>query len=109
MGARIANIVLGVWLFISAFLWPHTYTQMTNSWILGVLCVVFALVALSAPPARYLNTALAVWLFISAFAFTANSQGTVWNNAIVAVLIFFFSMVPSGAAMLPTTRPPRTA
>jgi len=47
--ARIVNIVLGVWLFISAFLWPHTYAQMTNTWILGVLCVVFALVAMRVP------------------------------------------------------------
>ncbi|MHB8419053.1 MAG: SPW repeat domain-containing protein [Myxococcales bacterium] len=108
MAARIANIVLGVWLFISAFLWPHNYAQMTNTWVLGVLCVIFALVALTAPPARYLNTALAVWLFISAFALPTHLQGTIWNNAVAAVLIFFFSLVPSEQTMLPT-RPPRTA
>ncbi len=109
MGAQIANIVLGVWLFVSAFVWPHNYAQMTNTWILGILCVVFALIALSAPPARYLNTALAVWLFISAFAFANTNAATVWNNAIVGVAIFVLSMVPAGVGMLPTTRPPRTA
>jgi hypothetical protein len=93
--ARIANVILGVWLFISAFAWLHSSAQFTNTWILGVLQVIFALVALfSAPQARYLNTALAIWLFISAFALPRLSIGTTWNNAIVAILTFLFSLVP---------------
>ena len=66
--ARIVNIILGIWLVVSAFLWPHSYAQMNNAWIVGVLCVAFALVAMRVPEARYLNTLLAVWLFISVWA-----------------------------------------
>ncbi len=95
--ARLINVLLGVWLFISAFLWPHTYEQMTNTWILGVLCVVFALIAMRVPQARYLNTALAVWLFISAFALPRATTGTLWNNILVAIAIFVVSLAPSGA------------
>ena len=94
-GARIVNLVLGIWLFISAFVWPHTTAQMTNTWILGVLTVIFALVAMRFPPVRYLNTILAIWLFISAFALHRLNNGTVWNNALVAIVIFFLSLVPS--------------
>ena len=116
-GARIVNLVLGIWLFISAFVWTHTTAQMTNTWILGVLTVIFALVAMRFPPVRYLNTVLAIWLFISAFALHRLNNGTVWNNALLAVVIFFLSLVPSTAQperadrTLPThdTQHPRTA
>jgi hypothetical protein len=104
--ARFVNIVLGIWLFISAFIWPHTYAQMTNTWILGVLCVAFALIAMRVPEARYLNTILAVWLFISVWALPSVSVGTQWNNAIVAILIFFVSLAP-GYLTGPGTTTPR--
>ena len=106
--ARIVNIVLGIWLFISAFIWPHAYAQMTNTWICGVLCVAFAVIAMRVPEARYLNTILAVWLFISVWALPSISVGTQWNNAIVAIVIFFVSLAPSylgGPRARPISRP----
>jgi hypothetical protein len=100
--ARLVNIILGVWLFISAFIWPHTTAQMTNTWICGVLCVVFALVAMAVPVARYLNTLLAIWVFISAWALPTVSLGTIWNNVLCAIAIFIVSLVPStGEAKMP--------
>ncbi len=92
--ARGINVVLGIWLFISAFVWPHTIAQRTNTWILGVLCVVFALIAMSTPTARWLNTILAIWLFISVWALPHQNLGTMWNNAIVAIIVFLASLVP---------------
>ncbi len=89
------QILLGIWLFISAFIWPHTSAQMNNAWICGVITVVFAVIALRAPQARYVNTALAVWLFISTFAMPRMSVGTTWNNILVAIAIFIVSLVPS--------------
>ncbi len=90
------NVVLGIWLFISAFVWQHTTAEMTNTWILGVLCVIFALIALSAPQARYLNTALAIWLFISVWALPHDNMATMWNNALVAIAVFIVSLIPRG-------------
>ncbi len=95
-------MILGIWLFISAFIWPHTQAQMTNTWILGLLCVVFAVIAMSNPNARYLNTALSIWLFISAFAIPTIRTGTVWNNALVAIAIFVVSLTEG--AGVPTAR-----
>jgi multisubunit Na+/H+ antiporter MnhB subunit len=91
--ARVVNLVLGAWLFASAFIWAHTRAQLTNTWILGVVMVICALIALRVSAARYVNTVLSVWLFISAFALPRIHQGTVWNNALVAVVIFFVSLV----------------
>jgi hypothetical protein len=110
---RIVNVILGVWLFISAFAWPHTHAQMTNTWILGVLCVIFALIAMAVPWVRYLNTLLAIWLFISAWALPMESPGTVWNNVLVAIAIFIVSLIPSDATtsrgFIGGTAPPRAA
>jgi hypothetical protein len=105
MSARVINVILGVWLFISAFAWQHSPQQLTNTWVLGVLCVAFALIALAMPQARYLNTVLAVWLFISAFVLPRANSGTVWNNALVAIAIFLASLSPGEVA--PVRRPAR--
>jgi hypothetical protein len=95
--AAVIAIVLGVWLFLSAFLWPHEPAQQTNTWISGVLCALFALIALSAPRVQYLNTALAIWIFISSWAIPASPLGgTLWNNTLVAVVLFILSLIPLG-------------
>lgn len=97
MWARGVNAFLGLWLVLSTFFWPHTAAQATNTWILGVLAVVFAgVAAYAAPKVRYLNTAIAVWLFISAFALPILSAATLWNSAIVGVIMFVCSLVPNG-------------
>lgn len=101
---RVASIILGVWLFISAFLWPHTYDQMTNSWILGVLCVAFGLIAMRIPEVRYLNGLLAIWLFISAWVLPTSTD-TRWNHVIVAIALFLVSLAPGYASpRQPTAR-----
>jgi hypothetical protein len=99
LAPRAVNIVLGVWLFISAFIWPHSSAQSTNTWLMGVLCVLFAWLATTAAWARYLNTVLAVWLFISVWALPGANAGTAWNNALVAIAIFFVSLVETGARL----------
>ena len=93
--ARAVNIILGIWLFVSAFVWRHSYAQMTNTWIVGVLCVAFALISTKIPEARYLNAILAVWLFLANWALPTISAGTQWNNALVAIAMFAASLAPS--------------
>ena len=93
--ARVVNLVLGVWLFISAFAWPHAMVQSTNAWVVGVLCVVFAVAAMVLPWVRYLNTVLAIWLFISAWALPSGTPGTTWNNVLVAIAMFVVSLIPT--------------
>ena len=94
-GARGINIVIGGWLFVSAFVWPHSAAARTNAWLCGLLAVAFAIWALWAPAARWLNAALAIWLFISTLSIFQASEATLWNNVIVAILLFVFSLVPS--------------
>jgi hypothetical protein len=82
---------------------------MTNTWLLGVLCVAFAVLSLRNPNARYMNTLLAVWLFISAFALPTASVGTIWNNALVGVAIFIVSLVESDTGEMIRRRPMQPA
>jgi hypothetical protein len=102
---RWLNIALGVWLFISAFVWPHTANSQANTWIVGVLVVAFALWGMFTPPVRWVNTVLAVWLFFSTFFFAHITAGTVWNNAIVAILVFILSLVPGSMHSMTPGRP----
>ncbi len=93
--ARYVNAVLGVWLIIAPFIWTHTYGHALNSWIVGGLVVLFALIATAQGWVRYLNSALAVWLFISIWALPQITTATAWNNGLVAIAILAFSLIPN--------------
>jgi len=100
-------IALGAWLFISAFLWPHG-TASANTWIVGLLIAIASLIALRMPWMRWVDTALAIWLFLSTLAMPGATRGTLWNNLIVALLVFLVSLVPEGVFPAPH-RPSRGA
>ena len=92
---RWVNVALGAWLFVSAFLWPHSTAQFNNSWLVGIAAAVVAAIAMRVDAARYLNLALAAWLFIAAFALPVSSEGTLWNNLLVSVIMSFAALVPN--------------
>jgi hypothetical protein len=106
--ARIVNVLLGIWLFLSAFAWPHEFRQQAVTCILGVLAVVFAFIAIRISPVRFANTILAVLLFASAFALHHAAVTTVWNNAFVAVLIFLVSLIGPAHKPVASTQQPET-
>ena len=95
--ARIANVVLGIWLFISTFAWPHTSAQMVNAALVGLFIALTALSALSAdatPRLRLVNAALGLWLLVSIGAFPTQSLATKLESAVVGVLVFALALVP---------------
>ena len=92
--ARIANMIMGVWLMLSSLIWHHTSAQFINIWLVGIFVILVSLSGIWAPSARYLNTLLALWLFLSAWGFTEASAATIWNSVITSVVIFAFSLIP---------------
>src|SRR5690606_34265915 len=88
------NIALGVWLFISAFIWPHTSAQFNNAWIVGALSAIVGALALRYPDARWANTALGAWLFLSVWFLPTMYSGTLWNHLIVGAAMFIVSLIP---------------
>lgn len=101
---RGANLTLGAWLVVSAFLWPHSQQQFTNAWLVGLLVAAVALLGVWVPSVRYVNTVLAVWLFVSSWILPRASTGTIWNHVLVAGAIFLLALVPS-SSVLGTDKP----
>jgi hypothetical protein len=106
--ARVVNILLGSWLLVSAFLWPHVPPQFRNSWSVGALCIVVATLARSVPTLRYGNTILGLWLTVTTLLGPAASALTTWNNVLVGVAIAVFSLFsgrPGGVGPSPAAAP----
>jgi hypothetical protein len=89
------NLVIGVWLIISAFAWPHLLAAQTNAWMVGTLIAVASVFSMFVPSARYVATVLSIWLFFSAIAFSGARGGTPWHDVIAAIVVFLVSLVPA--------------
>jgi O-antigen ligase len=99
--ARLVNVVLGLWLIVSAFAWDHAPAQMTNAWLVGVCMSLAALLALFTDARiRIFNTLLAMWLFVSVWVLPGVRSDTAWNNLIVAAVVFLLSMPASRAGAM---------
>lgn len=104
-GARLANTVLGLWLFMSAFMWRHIEASLHNTWLVGALIFASALAALRHSTWRWVNTALAGWLFASTLIlFRPLDIKTLWNNVLVAVAVSALSLVARGGGSGPRLR-----
>ncbi|HEY2730944.1 MAG TPA: SPW repeat protein [Polyangia bacterium] len=94
MGARSMNASIGFWLFLSAFLWPHSRAQVVNAWVIGMLTVTIALAGLgSMPRSRYLNVVLGAWLIVSTMVLRGTGTATVLNDVIVGAALTVFGAV----------------
>lgn len=92
---RWVNLLIGIWLIISAFAWQHGAGARANTWILGALIALASIWALFMPGARFLNTIFAIWLFFATLVVYQASSATVWNNLIAALVVFVLSLIPS--------------
>src|SRR5438552_602611 len=98
MFVRVVNALLGLWLFVSAFMFPHLRAQFFNELISSILVTAFALMSiLGRGDARKLNFLVGVWLFISALALPHPPGGSVVNQLLVAVLVVITALFPSRA------------
>jgi hypothetical protein len=96
---RALNALIGLWLLISAFAWPHSSVQLVNAAVVGVLVMLAAgIAAFVLPEARFANTALGIWLFMSALASLGTYEATTWNNIVVGGIVVLLSLVPGTAA-----------
>jgi hypothetical protein len=97
---RALNIVFGCWLFLSAFLWPHSAAQFWNALLSGLLVASVAVLALeTVPRARVVNTVLGAWLVVSSFLLPGLAELTVWNHVLVGVVVFGVSQLPGFQGM----------
>jgi hypothetical protein len=102
---RYLALLLGLWLFVSAFAWPHSRDACAASWIMGGCIAMNAFAAIFAPPARYFNVLLG-GMSLAWQVSAATGQPTSWlNGVVVSSLVIGLAFVPSGhpKAAVPTS------
>ena len=97
--ARYANMTLGLWLFVSAFVWPQTTASRLNTCIVGALVVVSATMATGIGLLRQLTSILALWLLSTTVLVYPANDITFWNNILVASAVLVFSLIPNHGAL----------
>ena len=97
MTGRIFNVLIGTWLFLSAFGWPHSPAQGLTALICGALTLLTALGSIYYPRVRYLTATVAVVLFVASLATAApRYDRTFWHNAVFAIVIFLIALFDKG-------------
>lgn len=92
---RWLNVVIGVWLFLSAFAWSHSNAQFANACVVGLLVAGAALLGMRVPWARHVNALLAPWLFVSSWLLPLELELTFWNNLLAAIVMLFVALTPN--------------
>ena len=92
--ARYANLCLGLWLFISAFLWPHSSFAFAASWIMGSCIAMNAFASIWAPPARYFNVVIGAMSLGWQLTAAAREPATLVHGVIVSGLVVLLALAP---------------
>jgi hypothetical protein len=92
---RWINVLVGLWLIVSAFAWPHTTLQLVHALLVGASCAAIACLATKSPQARYLNVALGLWLYASGWFLPVATAATLNNHAIMSAVMVLIALVPS--------------
>jgi hypothetical protein len=99
-----ANLVLGVWLFLSPWILGFAArgeptatvtTAASNAWIFGVIIAVLSIAALARaqPWEEWINLLCGIWLVISPWVLGYSANMTpLWNALIVGVLVFIMAV-----------------
>jgi dolichyl-phosphate-mannose--protein O-mannosyl transferase len=87
MTARIFNMLMGLWLFTSAFVFPQSRGQMTWTAVCGALTVLFAALTSYNRRSRYVTAAIGALVVVLAFAAHPLGSTTFWHNGIMGISI----------------------
>jgi hypothetical protein len=88
------NVALGVWLFASAFLWPHTRDECGASWIMGGCIAMNAFASIWAPPVRIFDLLLGGLSLAWQSAAAADHKLTLVNGVVASGLVVAMAMIP---------------
>ena len=89
-GISIVNLILGLWLIVSPYLFSYTSSTTVNSVVLGIIVAALAIVRLVAPSqvwASWTNGIAGLWLIIAPFIIGASIAAEYWNGIIVGIVV----------------------
>jgi hypothetical protein len=99
MTALALYLAISIWLFVSAFVLPHSDATAWNAMITALLIAAVALISFSAPGKpgiRFGNALLAVWLLIEAILMPHVSGLTIFHDIFIAMLLSSVVIFTSG-------------
>ncbi|HEX3695742.1 MAG TPA: hypothetical protein VH374_10160 [Polyangia bacterium] len=94
MVPRIVNFLLGLWLIVSAFIWPHMAAQKANAIASGMLAAIFAGSGLLDRQVRYLNLIIGAWLVSSGIYLMHFRSATMWNEVVTGIALSAVALLP---------------
>jgi hypothetical protein len=86
----VVRLLLSIWLFVSAFVLPHSTATAWNALIVATLVAAVSFLAFAMPGRpgfRWWNAVLATWLLVSAIVLPHESLGTVLHDVGLAMAI----------------------
>jgi hypothetical protein len=87
MTARLFNILMGMWLFVSAFVLPQGRGQVASTAVLGVLTTLFAVLTSYDQRSRYLTEIIGALVVVLAFAAHPLGSAAFWHNGVMGISI----------------------
>jgi hypothetical protein len=88
MAARLFNVVVGTWLIVSGFTWPHDLRMFKATVACGLLTIVLSVASIFVDrPARYVTGLVSVILVFLSAVRVNHHDPVFWNNLIVALVI----------------------
>jgi hypothetical protein len=92
MFVRGVNLLIGLWLMLSAFLWPHLRAEQANALVCGGVCALLTVLSVEAGGVRYLEIGLAAWLVASAFVLPHRLLITPIHSAVIGLVVGLLSL-----------------
>ena len=98
LGASSFAVLCGVWLFLSPWIYGASGTAIAwNSWIVGALVVILAVLRRTHPAATrlsWVNSALALWTFASPWVYGhVRADGLFVNLLCIGVILFSTAII----------------
>lgn len=96
MTARIFNILMGLWLFASAFIFPQGRGQFAWTAICGALTVLFSALTSYNRRSRYVSAAVGGLVVVLAFVAHPMGSATFWHNGVMGISIAVAALADHG-------------
>jgi hypothetical protein len=91
MWTQIINIIAGIFIMTTPYLWHYEENLSNHNYITGPLIITFAITAIWEVNrnARWANIPIAVWLII--FTMVNGDSNIIWPNLLSSILVIIFS------------------